>query len=50
LPAGLALQDCVAAAPVGPGERRERLDVVGIGEQALLRQLDHLLDMVETTM
>jgi hypothetical protein len=40
----------VAASFIGPGQRRERLDVVRIGEQAPLRQLDHLPDVVETTM
>src|SRR5437660_163209 len=47
LPAGLASEDRVAAALVRPGKRGERLHVVGIGEQALLRQLDHVLDVIE---
>src|SRR5438094_3172112 len=50
LPAGLTLEDRVTAALVRPGECGERLHVVGIGEQALLRQLDHPVDVIEATM
>src|SRR5262245_64229809 len=44
------MQIGIATALIGPGQCGERLRVMRIREQALLRQLDHLVDTIEAAM